>query len=605
MKKKMQNAPNAIGIIGGGQLGMLLIKYGLRRLVSSVPIRVLTPSPECAVAAAKFPYVEVIVGSYQSEDDLRRFVSGCRVITWEIEHINVDALERLQAEGYRFVPSIETLRMVQDKAVQKAFFVKQGFQVVDYVLSSDPRRDFWGLSDVQQRVQNHLRSDPVVYKARRSGYDGRGVWVVHQSNKDDPSLDNIDSSFIIERFMHMPEISVIVAKDETTTVAYEPTLMKFHKQESILDICTRPSYLDIEYCQNVAIAMADKLGSPGLFAFEFFYQQQQQEEEAPATQPHCPFGQPKLWLNEMAPRVHNSGHHTINTHTVSQFEMLARILLGVPIETPTFLPGIGGFVMRNMFFNSNNNNESFAEVSNNGCYEVLNHMCVNNAAKGPFVFDYCKGEARPWRKLGHVTHVAATQADAQAEYQWCRVNNVIEFCAKRYAPAALIGIVMGSESDWPVMMEACQTLNMLGVGYEVTVVSAHRTPDRLVQYAKTASERGLCVIIAGAGGAAHLPGMIASFAPPSVPVIGVPIRTAALNGLDSLYSIVQMPPGIPVACMAINGAKNAAIFAASILASTAPPSITAELRSKLVEYRDQTEEIAMRSTCFRNRSIDE
>ena len=127
----------------------------------------------------------------------------------------------------------------------------------------------------------------------------------------------------------------------------------------------------------------------------------------------------------------------------------------------------------------------------------------------------------------------------------------------------MIGIIMGSDSDLPVMKEAAEFLEAIGVSYELTVVSAHRTPDRLVQYAKEARQRGLKVIIAGAGGAAHLPGMIASMT--SLPVIGVPVKTRTLNGLDSLYSIVQMPPGIPVATVAINGAKNAGILAAEIL----------------------------------------
>ena len=129
-----------------------------------------------------------------------------------------------------------------------------------------------------------------------------------------------------------------------------------------------------------------------------------------------------------------------------------------------------------------------------------------------------------------------------------------------------VGIIMGSQSDWPTMKEAALILDELGVGYEQKIVSAHRTPDRLWSYGKTAAERGLQVIIAGAGGAAHLPGMMASKT--RVPVIGVPIQTRALSGIDSLYSIVQMPRGYPVATMAIGaaGAANAGLMAAGILA---------------------------------------
>ena len=129
-----------------------------------------------------------------------------------------------------------------------------------------------------------------------------------------------------------------------------------------------------------------------------------------------------------------------------------------------------------------------------------------------------------------------------------------------------IGIIMGSQSDWPTMREAANVLDELGVAYETRIVSAHRTPDRLWDYGKTAADRGLQVIIAGAGGAAHLPGMMASKT--RVPVVGVPVQTKALSGVDSLYSIVQMPKGYPVATMAIGaaGAANAGLMAAGILA---------------------------------------
>lgn len=144
-----------------------------------------------------------------------------------------------------------------------------------------------------------------------------------------------------------------------------------------------------------------------------------------------------------------------------------------------------------------------------------------------------------------------------------------------------IGIIMGSQSDWPTMREAAVILDELGLAYETRIVSAHRTPDRLWSYGKTAADRGLKVIIAGAGGAAHLPGMMASKT--RVPVIGVPIQTRALNGVDSLYSIVQMPRGFPVATMAIGaaGAANAGLMAAGILALNDPA-----LAARLDAWRD-------------------
>ncbi|BDY16712.1 MULTISPECIES: 5-(carboxyamino)imidazole ribonucleotide mutase [Sulfitobacter] len=144
-----------------------------------------------------------------------------------------------------------------------------------------------------------------------------------------------------------------------------------------------------------------------------------------------------------------------------------------------------------------------------------------------------------------------------------------------------VGIIMGSQSDWATMREAATLLDELGIAYEAKIVSAHRTPDRLWSYGKTAADRGLQVIIAGAGGAAHLPGMMASKT--RVPVIGVPVQTKALSGVDSLYSIVQMPRGFPVATMAIGaaGAANAALMAAGILALQDPT-----LATRLDAWRD-------------------
>jgi len=145
-------------------------------------------------------------------------------------------------------------------------------------------------------------------------------------------------------------------------------------------------------------------------------------------------------------------------------------------------------------------------------------------------------------------------------------------------------IIMGSDSDLPVLKEAANILKELGVSYELTIVSAHRTPERLFIYAKEAEAKGLEVIIAGAGGAAHLPGMIAAITP--LPVIGVPVKTSSLQGLDSLLSIVQMPGGVPVATVAINNAKNAGILAAQIIGVKYP-----DIRQNVKQYKADLEKM--------------
>jgi 5-(carboxyamino)imidazole ribonucleotide mutase len=158
-------------------------------------------------------------------------------------------------------------------------------------------------------------------------------------------------------------------------------------------------------------------------------------------------------------------------------------------------------------------------------------------------------------------------------------------------PRPLVGVIMGSQSDWETMRQADEVLTRFNIPHEAAVVSAHRTPAWMAEYATTAVDRGLEVIIAGAGGAAHLPGMVA--AQTVLPVIGVPVQSAALNGLDSLLSIVQMPKGVPVATVAIGpaGAANAALLAIAILATSRP-----ELRAQLMEYRRELADAVRRDS---------
>ena len=154
----------------------------------------------------------------------------------------------------------------------------------------------------------------------------------------------------------------------------------------------------------------------------------------------------------------------------------------------------------------------------------------------------------------------------------------------------LVGVIMGSKSDWDTMREADQMLSQLGVAHENKIVSAHRTPQWMADYAQSAEERGIEVIIAGAGGAAHLPGMIAAYT--TIPVLGVPVQSRALNGLDSLLSIVQMPGGVPVGTLAIgrSGAKNAALLAVAILGNKYP-----QIRQRLKQFREQQTEMVLQA----------
>ena len=168
--------------------------------------------------------------------------------------------------------------------------------------------------------------------------------------------------------------------------------------------------------------------------------------------------------------------------------------------------------------------------------------------------------------------------------------------------AVVVGIVMGSDSDWPVMQQAAAALREMGIGFEVDVVSAHRMPDEMLAYGREAAGRGLCVIIAGAGGAAHLPGMLASVTP--LPVIGVPVPLAHLDGMDSLLSIVQMPAGVPVATVSIGGAHNAGLLAARILGS-GEGAEAARIRSAMVAFQtDLRDQARAKGTALRRQASE-
>jgi 5-(carboxyamino)imidazole ribonucleotide mutase len=160
----------------------------------------------------------------------------------------------------------------------------------------------------------------------------------------------------------------------------------------------------------------------------------------------------------------------------------------------------------------------------------------------------------------------------------------------------LVGVIMGSDSDWPVMEAAAEALSEFEVPFEVSVVSAHRTPRRMLDYAASAEGRGLKVIIAGAGGAAHLPGMVASATP--LPVVGVPVPLARLDGLDSLLSIVQMPAGVPVACVSVGGARNAGLLAVRILGAADPA-----LRSRMSGYQADLEQLVLTKDAALRKSL--
>jgi phosphoribosylaminoimidazole carboxylase len=244
-----------------------------------------------------------------------------------------------------------------------------------------------------------------------------------------------------------------------------------------------------------------------------------------------------LLINEIAPRPHNSGHYTIEACATSQYEAHLRAILNLPFsESNTLLqtPSTCS-IMLNIL--GTEDPQSYLQVAKQAL-----------TIPGATVHLYGKKESRPGRKLGHITIVAGSMSEA--EFRLSQLLGPQQVQQPLFSPALgrreirpVVAVIMGSDSDLPTMRGAAEMLEKFGVPKEVTIVSAHRTPDRMVRYAREARSRGFKVIIAGAGGAAHLPGMVASET--TLPVIGVPVRGSTCEGQDSLLSIVQMPVSGP------------------------------------------------------------
>ena len=270
--------------------------------------------------------------------------------------------------------------------------------------------------------------------------------------------------------------------------------------------------------------------------------------------------------------------HTQDACSISQFENHLRAVCGFPLGDTSMC--VGAAAMVNVL------------GSSGGLADTL--AVMNTSLTLPRCVPHWYGKGwRLGRKMGHINVTADSAPELEGP-----LNTLLEKVGLVAAdvsdggriPAAqpLVGVVMGSDSDLPAMSAAVKVLQDFGIAYECDIVSAHRTPEKMMLYAKEAASRGLQCVIAGAGGAAHLPGMLASLTP--LPVIGVPIKTSTMNGMDSLYSIVQMPRGIPVATVAIGNAQNAGLLAVRIVAATRPA-----LLGKMEEYQRNLKSVRYRA----------
>ena len=561
-----------IGILGGGQLGKMLIEaFGkltqkviytnttntIAADIINVEFYVMDPNFDCP--CAKMENVNYFQGDLYDKTSLSVFASYCDVMTYEIEHIDCETLIELEENGKRIHPSGKVLKIIQDKFEQKSFFKKHNLPTLYFskINSYSKLLEVMDSHDVEVDINNDKNNKNnetfAVLKSMRGGYDGKGVVIVHRN--DMKVIENFiyknRGEIMYEHYLEKKtELSVLISRDsENNVVAWPPVEMIFDNNTNIMNYMFSPSKLSKEIqskAVNIGKRAIEKLDGVGVFAIEMFVD----DEE-------------NIYINEISPRPHNSSHHTINCSALSVYESLAKILLKKPLtlNSLTNATDTSGYILTNRCALKNIIGDEYGRYRfTHKLYPTNTFGHINIFGNGTVVYDYNKSISKPGRKLGHII---VKDGSGRNNDLLCALDNEYSKLSVEILNTPKVGIIMGSTSDWPTMKAACDILDELNVDYEKTVVSAHRTPERLYEYANKARDRCVGVIIAGAGGAAHLPGMVASMT--TVPVIGVPVKTSTLSGMDSLYSIVQMPPGVPVATVAIGGAKNAGILAAQIL----------------------------------------
>ncbi|KAL1678156.1 hypothetical protein EV122DRAFT_212579 [Schizophyllum commune] len=492
-------------------------------------------------------------GSFADSAKIKELAAKVDVLTVEIEHVDAEALEAAQTTNSSIVihPSPSTIRLIQDKYRQKEHLRAHDTPLGEYI-SVDASE-----AGVQAAVKT--LGLPLMLKSRTQAYDGRGNYALRSLDQVPDALAALGGrALYAERWVPFTkEIAVMVVRAASGEVRAYPAVETIHKHNICHLVFAPIRSADptlAARAQTIAENAVRTLSGAGVFGVEMFLLEDG-----------------TLYVNEIAPRPHNSGHYTIEACATSQYENHLRAILNLPLgSTELVVPAAG---MLNYIGASD-------DVG-----EIQRAAQAALGVPGASVHLYGKSGCRKGRKMGHVTLVAGSDAELRERLRPLLLalpGGDGEKDAETYAPvpraadtphlAPLVGVVMGSDSDLPVMLPAARALAQFGVPHEVTIVSAHRTPDRLVQYARSAAARGLKVIIAGAGGAAHLPGMLASMTP--LPVIGVPVKGSTLDGVDSLHSIVQMPRGIPVATVAINNGQNAGLLAVRILGVAIPHLIT-------------------------------
>lgn len=517
-----------VGILGGGQLGRMLVEAAHRLNIKTV----ILDAPGCPAKQIN-ALDEHVDGSFKDAGAIAELAKRCDILTVEIEHVDVSALEAVsKALGIPVYPLPETIRLIQDKYTQKVHLQDHDVAVVESV-------------DVKENSLETLKAIgsslgyPFMLKARTMAYDGRGNFVVKSPEAINEALEFLNSRTLYAEKCcpFTKELAVMVVRTVEGEVFAYPTAETIHR-DNICHLVYAPARISDSLREKASLIAQKAVKSfpgCGIFGVEMFL-----------------LPNHELLINEIAPRPHNSGHYTIDSCVANQFEAHIRAVTGLPMPKnfSKLTTANTNVVMLNIL---GDNKRSDAELA----------IC-RRALETPNASVYLYGkESKPKRKVGHVNIVGSSMEEVENKLAF--ITGECDSVPPEYSSPKkpLVSIIMGSDSDLPVMAVGANILKQFGVPFELTIVSAHRTPHRMSKYAVEAASRGIKAIVAGAGGAAHLPGMVAAMTP--LPVIGVPVKGSTLDGVDSLHSIVQMPRGIPVATVAINNSTNAALLAIRIL----------------------------------------
>ncbi|CAE7269091.1 ade6 [Symbiodinium necroappetens] len=541
-----------VGCLGGGQLGRMMVyaahRLGVRMCVLD-PLGEKSPAGQVAEMSVK--------GSFQDAEAVRALAKKCDILTLEVEHVNAEVLEELHQAGVPVQPLPFVVKLIQDKYVQKVHLQKHGVPLPEF-------------EKVESEADLHSIGErfgyPMMLKSRYGAYDGKGNAVVPNAQGITAAFEKLGGKagkkLYVEKWAPFKmELAVMVARgvDETMNVTMR-TYPVVHtvQRDSVCFTCLTPpvgvTQKQQELAQKIATDAIKSFGDArGIFGVEMFLLEDG-----------------SVLLNEIAPRPHNTGHYTMEACGVDQFEQHLRCVLGLPLGDCQLR--VGGAMMVNILGQGET-----PEMVTKTMAPLRRALLVPDAG----IHWYGKEGCAKGRKMGHITVTGFTPASALEEIRPVLAavdgDDAVNKLDVPTKPAPSVGIIMGSDSDLPTMKDAAQVLDDFGIPYEISIVSAHRTPEYMYEYATTAEARGINVIIAGAGGAAHLPGMVAALTP--LPVIGVPVKSSTLSGNDSLLSIVQMPKGIPVATVAIGNAANAGLLAVRILGAANPGQ-----RQKMARY---------------------